>query len=157
MFYVWHASRSQRDFENALNEAGLEVREQLIWVKNHFSLGMQDYNWKHELCFYGWTDGAAHYFVNDRTQSTVLEYDKPMRNSLHPTMKPIGMMCKLIENSSKKGDNVLDLFGGSGSTLMACEQTNRNCFMMEYEPKYIDVIIDRWEKFTGEKAVLINE
>lgn len=152
-FYVWYASKEHINFEKALNECGLQVREQLIWNKNTFILGRQDYHWKHEPFLYGWKQGATHYFINDRTQSTVIEENKPTVNDLHPTMKPIPLIGKQIRNSSKTGENVLDLFGGSGTTLMACEQMNRKCFMMEYDPKYADVIIDRWQKFTGKKAV----
>lgn len=187
-FYVWYASREHINFEGALNDAGLTVREQLIWNKNTFILGRQDYHWKHEPCLYGWKDGAPHYFVDDRTQSTVIEdakpeikkmkkseliellqkiygdkvsttvlnEDKPAVNDMHPTMKPVKLIARLIKNSSKQKENVLDLFGGSGSTLMACEQLNRKCYMMELDPKYCDVIIKRWETFTGKKAVKIN-
>ena len=113
-----------------------------------------DYQEKHQPCLYGWKE-SGHYFTNDRTQTTVLDYAKPVKNGDHPTMKPIDLMAQLIKNSSKKGWKVLDLFGGSGSTLMACEQLERSCFMMEYDPKYVDVIIDRWETFTGQKAVRV--
>lgn len=188
-FYIWYASREHINFEQSLNKANLFVREQLIWNKNSFILGRQDYHWKHEPCLYGWKDGAPHYFIDDRSQSTVFEderinihklkknemiklleellddrqsttvinEDKPTENDLHPTMKPIKLLARLIKNSSKQNELVLDLFGGSGSTLITCEQLNRRCFMMEYDPKYVDVIIKRWEKFTGEKAVLVNE
>lgn len=185
-FYVFHASRSQREFENALNEAGLQVREQLIWNKNSFTLGRQDYQWKHEPILYGWKDGASHYFTNDRTQATVYEKEpedlekmkkdelialikefykyttvvdenKPLKDAEHPTMKPIKLMARFVENSSKPGEIVLDNFGGSGSTLMACEQTGRKCRTMELDPQYADVILDRWEKFTGKTAELITE
>lgn len=120
------------------------------------TLGRQDYQWRHEPCFYGWKEGAAHYFVDDRTQTTVLEEDKPLRNDLHPTMKPVKLLARLIQNSSKKSDVVLDLFGGSGSTLIACEQLDRRCYIMEIDPKYCDVIIKRWQKLTAQKAVIIN-
>lgn len=189
-FYVWHASRAHMQFEQALNNVGLEVREQLIWNKNALVLGRQDYQWKHEPCLYGWKGGAPHYFINTRTLTTVLEPEggsldldklkkddlkrllstvlssfpevtvinekKPAKNDLHPTMKPIPLIGKLVQNSSVPGDRVLDLFGGSGSTLIACEQLNRQCYMMEYDPRYADVIIDRWEQQTGGKAVLLN-
>lgn len=120
------------------------------------TLGRQDYQWRHEPCFYGWKEGGAHYFVDDRTQTTVLEEDKPLRNDLHPTMKPVKLLARLIQNSSKKSDVVLDLFGGSGSTLIACEQLDRRCYIMEIDPKYCDVIIKRWQKLTAQKAVIIN-
>lgn len=151
-------------------------------------LGRQDYQWRHEPCLYGWKNGAAHYFIDDRRQTTVFEdridinklkktemkellkellepgpastvihEDRPARNAEHPTMKPIKLLGRLIKNSSKPGDLVLDLFGGSGSTAIACEQLGRACYMMEFDPKYSDVIIDRWEKFTGQKAVKLDE
>lgn len=183
-FYVWYASRNHIPFESALKEHGLTVRQQLIWNKSSFVFGRQDYHWKHEPCLYGWKEGASHYFVDDRTQSTVIEdknidlkklkkeellkllediysdkvsttvidEDKVVVNSLHPTMKPIKLLARLIKNSSRPKELVLDLFGGSGSTLIACEQIDRRCYMMEYDPKYASVIIDRWEQFTGQKA-----
>lgn len=155
IFYVWHASRSQREFENALNSANLEIRQQLIWVKNSMVLGRQDYQWRHEPCFYGWKEGN-HKWYADRKQTTVLEFDRPVANKEHPTMKPISLMAYQIKNSTKKDDIVFDGFGGSGSTLIACEQTGRECYTCELDPKYCDVIIKRWENLTGEKAVKIN-
>ncbi len=154
-FYIWHASSSQMQFEQAINEAGMDVRQQLIWVKNSLVLGRQDYQWMHEPCFYGWKDGAAHYFVDDRKQTTVIHEDKPTRSELHPTMKPIKLIERLVKNSSRQGENVLDLFGGSGTTLVTCEQINRKCYMMELDEKYCDVIINRWESLTGERAQLV--
>lgn len=183
-FYVWFATTEHMNFEKALIAAGLRVRQELIWNKSHFILGRSDYHWKHEPCLYGWKDGAAHWFTDDRTQSNVIEdavpdvkkmkkdemarllmeiyadristtvmnEDKPAANDLHPTMKPVKLMARQVANSSKKGWKVLDLFGGSGSTLMACEQLGRKCRMMEYDPKYCDVIISRWEAFTGRTA-----
>ena len=188
-FYIWYASREHINFEQALINNNLQVREQLIWVKNSLVLSRQDYHWRHEPCLYGWKDGAAHYFVDDRSQTTVFEdkpdiekmskgemkqllksiYEedgistsilheaKPTSNDQHPTMKPIKLIGRLVANSSKKHEKVLDLFGGSGSTLIACEQLNRKSYTMEYDPKFVDVIIDRWEIFTGEKAVKLNE
>ena len=193
-FYIWFASREHVNFETALNEAGLEVRQELIWNKNSLILGRQDYQWKHEPCLYGWKDGASHYFIDDRTQTTIIEdkkpdikkmkkeemqalleeiysdkisttiinEDRPSVNDLHPTMKPLKLLARLIKNSSqstKAGNNtnniVLDLFGGSGSTLITCEQLDRKCYMMEYDPHYADVIVKRWEDFTGRKAIKI--
>lgn len=154
-FYIWHASRSQREFENALNEAGLEVKQQLIWVKNSMVLGRQDYQWRHEPCFYGWKEGT-HNWYSDRKQTTVLEFDRPTANKEHPTMKPIALIAYQIKNSSKKDEIVFDGFGGSGSTLIASEQTNRICYMCELDPKYCDVILKRYENLTGKKAVKIN-
>ena len=188
-FYIWHADSEGFYFRGACREIGWQVRQCLIWNKNTFALGRQDYQWKHEPCLYGWKEGAAHYFVDDRTQSTVfedkghdidhmkkeemkallkelfedkisttvLEEDKPARSAEHPTMKPIKLLARQIKNSSRKGDNVLDIFGGSGSTLITCEQLGRNCFTVELDPKYCDVIIKRWEDFTGQQAVRIND
>lgn len=168
-FYIWHADSNGLTFRRACNDAGWQIRQCLIWVKNSMVLGRQDYQWKHEPCLYGWKDGAAHYFVADRTETTVreddlneekttiLRYDKPTSSKLHPTMKPVKLMGDLIYNSSRKGDNVLDLFGGSGTTLIACEETGRNCYMMEYDPHYCDVIISRWEALTGKKAIAITD
>lgn len=187
-FYIWHADSKGWEFRSALKEAGLTLRETLIWVKNALVLGRQDYQWRHEPCLYGWKEGAAHYFVDDRSQSTVIEdagvdyrklkkdellklvlqltdvsvpntviyEDKPTKNDIHPTMKPVKLMARLIRNSTRQQESVLDLFGGSGSTLIACEQINRQCFMMEYDPKYCDAILDRWEKLTGEQAERIT-
>lgn len=155
-FYIWFASREHCNFENALNEAGLQVRQELIWKKNTMVLGRQDYQWKHEPCLYGWNDGASHNWYSDRTQTTILEFDKPSRSEDHPTMKPVELFAYQIQNSTKKGNIVLDLFGGSGTTIIACEQTGRIGYCMELDPKYCDVIIKRYENLTGNKAVKIN-
>ena len=187
-FYVWHADSKGFEFRTALKEVGLTLRETLIWVKNALVLGRQDYQWRHEPCLYGWKDGASHYFIDDRSQSTVFEdagvdyrkmkkdellkivlrltdvsipntvlyEDKPTKNDIHPTMKPVKLMARLIKNSSKSEQLVLDLFGGSGSTLIACEQIGRKCYTMEFDPKYCDAILDRWEKLTGMKAERIT-
>ena len=151
-FYIWHADNEGLNFRSALVEAGLRLRQTLVWNKNSFTLGRQDYQWKHEPCLYGWKDGASHRWVGDRSQSTVLDFDKPQKSAEHPTMKPVPLMAYLIGNSSEKGDIVLDLFGGSGTTLIACEQLGRKCRMMELDPHYCQVIIDRWEALTGGKA-----
>lgn len=155
--YVFHADTEGLNFRKAMMSSGFKLAECLVWVKNAFVIGRQDYHWKHEPVLYGWKPGASHYFINDRSQSTVLEFDKPTRNEEHPTMKPIDLIAYLINNSSKKDEIVLDLFGGSGTTMIACEQTNRKAFIMELDPRYCDVIVDRWEKFTNQKAKLINE
>lgn len=155
--YVFHADTEGLNFRKAMMSSGFKLAECLVWVKNAFVMGRQDYHWKHEPVLYGWKPGASHYFINDRSQSTVLEFDKPIRNEEHPTMKPIDLITYLINNSSKKDEIVLDLFGGSGTTMIACEQTNRKAFIMELDPRYCDVIVDRWEKFTNQKAELINE
>lgn len=155
-FYVWYASREHINFESSLLEAGLTTRQQLIWAKSSLVIGRQDYQWKHEPCLYGWKEGATHPWYSDRSQTTILEFDKPKRNVDHPTMKPVDLIGYLISNSSKEGDNVLDLFGGSGTTLIACEQLDRKCKMMELDPKFCDVIIKRWEELTNKTAKLIN-
>lgn len=152
-FYIWHAARTQRLFEECMP---WEIRQQLIWNKSSMTFGRQDYQWKHEPCFYGWKEGAPHKWYGDRTQTTVLDFPKPARNGEHPTMKPVELIAYQIENSTKRGESVLDIFGGSGSTLIACEQLGRNCYMLELDPKYCDVIIKRWETLTGEKAQIIN-
>lgn len=151
-FYIWHADTQTLITRKATVDAGLKVKQCLIWAKNTFVLGRQDYQWQHEPCLYGWKEGAAHYFTKDRSQTTVFNIAKPTRNEEHPTMKPIELLSPLIANSSRKGETVLDTFGGSGSTLIACEQLGRRCYTMEIDPKYCDVIIDRWEKLTGQKA-----
>lgn len=183
-FYVWHADTERMNFQKALEEVGFSVRQNLIWVKNAFTLGRQDYQWKHEPCLYGWKDGAGHYFQearniptvfqgkkpDDMTEAEIREFvemilerttvwheNKPMVDDLHPTMKPISLIEKQVKNSSKRGWHVLDLFGGSGTTLLACEKLGRKCYMMELDPKYVDVIIAQWEETTGEKAVLRND
>ena len=119
-------------------------------------MGRQDYQWKHEPCLYGWKDGAGHLWASDRKQTTILEFDKPKKNDIHPTMKPVKLFDYQIRNNTKEKDVVLDLFGGSGTSIVACEQNGRICYTMELDPRYVDVIIDRWEKLTGEKAVLIS-
>ncbi|MDC2827670.1 DNA modification methylase [Limosilactobacillus mucosae] len=156
-FYIWYASSEAANFNNAANNAGLSVREELIWEKNNLVMGRQDYQWKHEPCLYGWVEGGSHSWYSDRKQTTVMHFDKPQHSDLHPTMKPIALFDYQIKNSTKSGDVVLDLFGGSGTTIMACEQDGRNACVMEYDPKYVDVIIKRWEDFTGKKAELISE
>lgn len=154
-FYVWHGENASQEFRNGCNINGLTVHQTLIWMKNSFTMGRQDYQWKHEPCLYGWKDGGPHFWCGDRNQSTVLEFDKPKENALHPTMKPIALIEKQILNSSLRGQIVLDPFGGSGSTMIACEKTNRTCRMAELDPKYCDVIIRRFiETFGG---VAINQ
>ena len=155
VFYVWHADSEGFNFRMACKTVGWKVRECLIWAKNTFNMGRQDYQWKHEPCLYGWKDGGPHFWCGDRNQSTVLEYDKPKDNPLHPTMKPIALIEKQILNSSLRGQIVLDPFGGSGSTMIACEKTNRVCRMAELDPKYCDVIIRRFIDTFG--GVAINQ
>lgn len=187
--YVFHAESTGHIFRQAFLDAGLKLAQCLIWEKNAFVLGRQDYQWRHEPCLYGWKEGAAHYFINDRTQDTVILEDdvdfesmkkadliayiedmhrkykdqtsviyenKPTRNDIHPTMKPVTLIGRLMSNSSKSGWNVLDLFGGSGSTLMAAEQLGRTAFLMELDEKFCDVIVKRWEEYTGQSAIRIS-
>ena len=186
-FYVWYASRNVVAFMQALTEAGLDVKQEIIWNKSSLVLGRQDYQWKHEPCLYGWKEGSAHYFVDDRTKTTVLDppeidinkmkaedmrellkkiydipttiinEDKPAASREHPTMKPLKLLAHQIKNSSKVGQRVLDLFAGAGSTLMTCEQLGRISYNMELDPAYCDVIINRWEEYTGRKAKCIKK
>jgi DNA modification methylase len=144
--YVWHASSEIINFGKAMVDAGWLLKQQLIWVKNTMVMGRQDYQWKHEPCLYGWLKGDSHKWYSDRKQTTVIEWDKPQRNGEHPTMKPIGLFSYQIENSSKQGDIVIDAFGGSGTTMVACEQLKRKAYVIEYDPKYCQVIIDRMKK-----------
>ena len=152
--YVFHADSKGHLFRNGFMEAGLKMAECLIWEKNSLVLGRQDYHWRHEPILYGWKEGEAHYFVDDRTQDTILCEDKPRESKLHPTMKPIPLVARLMKNSSKPGWAVLDPFGGSGTTIMAAEQLNRTAYSMELDEKFCDVIVRRWEEYTGQKAVL---
>lgn len=187
--YVFHADSEGYNFRGAFTDVGFKLSQCLIWVKNTFVLGRQDYHWRHESILYGWKEGETHKWFGNRDKDTVIDkekvnyskmkkpelveiikeleqklndgqtiiyHDKPHSNSEHPTMKPIKLLAKLIQNSSESGDLIFDSFGGSGSTLIACQQTNRTANLMELDPKYCDVIIERWEEFTGEKAVLLN-
>jgi site-specific DNA-methyltransferase (adenine-specific) len=186
-FYIWHADgKPGLGFRQACANVGWEIKQLLVWNKNSFTLGRQDYQWKHEPCLYGWKEGAAHYFIDRRNlctviqkeedlekmskaemkallekiylgemPSTVIDCDKPKRNPDHPRMKPVPLIGQLINNSSRRKDIVLDIFGGSGTTLIAAEQLHRRCRMIEFEPIYVDVIIKRWEELTGMKAYLV--
>lgn len=186
-YYIWHAETVGDMFRREARESIGALREMIVWVKNNFVLCRQDYQWKHEPCLYGWKEGAAHYFTERRNETTVFEdvtdihsmtkaqmeelllrifeetpttvihEDKPSVSDLHPTMKPIPLFGRLIKNSTQEGEIVLDLFAGSGTTVIAAEQLNRRAYMMEYDPRYADVIIDRWERFTGEQAQLLTE
>ena len=147
-FYIWHADSEGYNFRSACKEAGWTVRECLIWNKDSLVLGRQDYQWKHEPCLYGWKDGDSHQWYNDRKQTTVIDWDRPRESKEHPTMKPVGLFAYLIQNSSKGDDIVLDSFGGSGTTIIACEQLGRKGYSMELDPKYCDVIRKRWWKLT---------
>jgi DNA modification methylase len=187
-FYIWHADGHGLTFRQAVDNAGLLLKQNLIWVKNSLVLGRQDYQWMHEPCLYGWRDGAAHYFTPSMTLSTVMEQgeldidamtkdelktalknilqgdvqttvireDKPLRSELHPTMKPVRLIARQIVNSTRRGEIVLDTFGGSGTTLIASEQLARRCRMTELDPGYADVIVRRWEDLTHQQAVLVG-
>ena len=154
--YVWHASSEVINFGKAMVDAGWLLKQQLIWVKNSMVMGRQDYQWKHEPCLYGWLAGDSHKWYSDRKQTTVIEWDKPMRNGEHPTMKPIGLFSYQIQNSSKQGDIVIDAFGGSGTAMVACEQINRKARVMELDPKYCQVIIDRMRKLDPNLVIKKN-
>ena len=156
VFYIWHADSEGFNFRGACHDIGWKVRQCLIWVKSSLVMGRQDYHWKHEPCLYGWKEGAGHFWGNDRKQTTTLEFDKPKRNGEHPTMKPVELFAYQIKNISNGGAIVLDSFGGSGTTIIACEQLGRNGYAMELDPKYVDVIVERWQNFTGKKAINLS-
>jgi DNA modification methylase len=157
VFYIWHADIEGYNFRGACRDAGFQVRQCLIWNKDSLVMGRQDYHWKHEPCLYGWKDGAAHLWAADRKQSTIIQCKKPKKNDIHPTMKPVELMEYQILNNTKGADIVLDLFGGSGSTMIAAEKLGRRARLMELDPKYCDVIVKRWEDFTGKKAELLSD
>jgi len=185
--YVCHADTEGVNFRNAYNAAGFELKQLLTWVKNSMVLGRQDYNWKHEPILYGWKPGAAHCWYGKFDKTTVIDDDidlkklgkpelielinkyrngefptairesRPTVSVDHPTMKPVNLIAFMVRNSTREGDTVLDLFGGSGSTMSACEQLGRRARLLELDPKYCDVIVQRWEALTGERAVLIRD
>jgi DNA modification methylase len=140
-------------FRLALEDAKLPLRQVICWVKDRFVLGRQDYHWRHESILYGWRDGAAHYFADDRTQDTVWEIARPAQSREHPTMKPVELVARALRNSSLPGQIVYDPFSGSGTTVLAAEQTGRRARAMELDPRYVAVAIRRWEDFTGRRAV----
>ena len=154
VFYVWHADSEGYNFRGACKDAGWKVRQCLIWQKSSMVMGRQDYHWQHEPCLYGWKDGAGHLWASDRKQTTLLKFDRPSRSEDHPTMKPVALFEYQLLNNTKGGDIVLDSFGGSGTTLIAAEKNGRIARIMELDPKYVDVIVKRWEDFSGQKAVL---
>ena len=163
-WYVWHASRYQREFENALNDCSINVKQQIIWVKGEGvdgtaqvrapAIGRSDFRWLHEPCFYA--SRGNPFNAGDRKTTTVWTVSRPTTGTVHPTQKPIPLIEIALENSAKNNAMVLDLFGGSGSTLIACEKTSRQARLMELDPRYCDVIVKRWENLTGKKAVLEN-
>ncbi len=154
--YIAHSDSEGYNFRGAARDSGWLIKQCLIWNKNALVMGRQDYQWKHEPILYGWKDGGSHKWYSDRKQTTVIDFEKPSRSELHPTMKPVGLVEYFILNSSKAGDIVLDLFGGSGTTMIASEKLRRQARLMELDPKYCDVILARWEKYTGQKAKLQN-
>jgi len=147
VFYIWHADSEGYNFRGACFDVAWKVRQCLIWVKNALVMGRQDYHWQHEPCLYGWKEGAGHLWATDRKQTTILNFDKPKVNDVHPTMKPIALFDYQIKNNTKGQDVVLDLFLGSGTTVIACEQNERRAYGLELDEKYADVIINRYIAF----------
>ena len=154
VFYIWHADSEGYNFRGACFDAGWKIRQCLIWAKSTMVMGRQDYQWKHEPCLYGWKEGSSHLWAADRKQTTLLEFDKPSRNGEHPTMKPVALFEYQMLNNTKGGDIVLDSFGGSGTTLIAAQKNGRYAYLMELDPRYVDVIVKRWQEFTGQEAIL---
>jgi site-specific DNA-methyltransferase (adenine-specific) len=154
--YIYFADKFASEVTQACKNAGWNPRHMLIWEKDSLVLGQSDYQYIHEPFIYSWKEGASHNWFNDRKQTSVLHFDRPKASKLHPTMKPLALFSYQIQNSSRKGDVVLDLFAGSGTTLICCEQLDRICYTMELDPVYCDVIIARWEELTGKKAVRIK-
>ena len=154
VFYIWHADSEGYNFRGAAKDTGWKVRQCLIWKKSSMVMGRQDYHWRHEPCLYGWKEGAGHLWASDRKQTTILEFDRPSRNGEHPTMKPVELFEYQMLNNTKGADVILDSFGGSGTTMIAAEKHGRHARIMELDPKYVDVIIKRWQDFTGQKAML---
>jgi DNA modification methylase len=152
--YVCHSSSWQREFQNALESAGFEVRFQIIWAKNTFAWGFGRYKFQHEPIFYCHVAGQKDPWYGDKSQSTLWEEKKPAANRIHPTAKPVELVERALVNSSKAGDVVADLFGGSGSTLIGCERRNRKARLMEIDPKYADCIVRRYQEYTGKQATL---
>ena len=154
VFYIWHADSEGYNFRGAASDAGWKIRQCLIWKKSSMVMGRQDYHWQHEPCLYGWKEGAGHLWATDRKQTTILEFNRPNRNGEHPTMKPVELFEYQMLNNTKGSDIVLDSFGGSGTTAIACEKHGRQSRLMELDPKYCDVIVKRWQDFTGKQAIL---
>ena len=186
-FYIWHADSNRADFLAGCDAVGWQIRQALVWVKNALVLGRQDYQWRHEPCLYGWKDGRHYFIddrsestviddkidvkklkkdeaiallkqlLEEKRETTVIYEDKPVSSNIHPTSKPIKLMARLARNSSRRGGIILDLFAGSGSTLIACEQLGRRSYNMELDPKYVDAIIDRYQEFTGKPVTRIRD
>ena len=174
VFHVWHAETEAYNFRGGLQDAGFTCRQQLIWVKSNISIGRQDFQRQYEgvltgdtwlddemeeqgyePCLYGWKDGAGHVWMKKRKEKDVMFFDKPMASKEHPTMKPVLLYDYEMKCNTRPGDKVLDLFTGSGTTIIAAEQNGRTAYCMELDPRFVDVIIDRWEKLTGDKAVKV--
>jgi DNA modification methylase len=155
-WYVWFADMEVVNFSKAFIDSGFKLAQMLIWKKSSLVMGRKDYHFNHEPCLYGWKEGAAHGWYSDRKQTSVFEFDKPSRNGEHPTMKPIPLFSYQIGNSSKKGDIVADGFGGSGTTMVACHQMNRKAYLVELDPKYCQVIIDRMRKLDSSLIIKRN-
>ncbi len=153
-FYIAHADSNGHHFREAVRTVGWKLSQCLIWVKDAFVMGRADYHWRHEPILYGWKDGAAHHAVKDRSQDTVWEIPRPRKNDVHPTMKPVPLIERALKNSSHRGERVLDLFGGSGSTLIAAARTGRIAYLVELDPRYCDVIRRRWEQFCAQHPEL---
>jgi len=156
VFYIWHADSEGYNFRGGCFDIGWQVRQCLIWNKQSMVMGRQDYHWKHEPCLYGWKDGASHLWNADRTQTTVLNFDRPSRNEEHPTMKPVELFAYQITNNTKGEDVVFDNFLGSGTSIIAAEKTGRICYGMELDPKYVDVIVQRYVDYTGNNKIKLN-
>lgn len=154
--YVFHPDIEVLNFVGAFKKVDFKMHQILIWLKNSMVMGRKDYHSKHEPILYGWKEGAGHKWYSDRKQTTILEFDRPSRNAEHPTMKPVKLIAYLIANSAKKGDIVLDLFGGGGSTMVACEQLGCISYNAELDPKYCQVIIDRMQNLTPSIVVKVN-
>lgn len=182
-FYIAYADSNVIPFREAATQNALEVKQQLVWVKNHFTLGRQDYQWQHESILYGWKKGQAHQWHGDFNKSTVLNdtprlkdmsrielehtirelrealattvefHDKPLVSDIHPTMKPVRLVISHLKNSTRPGDSVIEPFGGSGTTLIACEKLGRKARLIELNPFFADAILRRWQDFTGKQAV----
>ena len=143
-------------FQRSFLSSGLKLQTILIWVKNTMVMGRKDYHYKHEPILYGWKEGSAHYWCGGRDKTTIINCDRPQRSEIHPTMKPVELIEILFGNSMRRDAVVVDLFGGSGTTLIACENLKSNARLMELDPKYVDVTINRWQNFTGKEAVHIE-
>ena len=183
VIYVAHGESERAAFTDCMVEAGLKLSQVLIWVKQSATLSRQDFNWQHEPILYGWKEGAGHYFcgnftlttvidddvdlksmkkeqliemineIRNKASGTIIRHNRPTKSDLHPTMKPVALVERMIEWSSNPGEIVLDLFGGSGSTLIAAQKANRQARLMELDPKFVDVIVKRWQEFTGKQAI----